>query len=121
MVKKEAAVGLLDQDRSERCRFKEEFMEIIAHEEIRWRQKARLKWLQEGDNIIKFFHSFANARRTSNRTSAVNVNGTYCEDSTRIEEEVIQYFKKAYMKNQKTEEWFSNWSDKSLICSKPPY
>lgn len=54
-LKKEAAVGLLDQDRSERCRFKEEFMEIIAHEEIRWRQKARLKWLQKGITVSSSF------------------------------------------------------------------
>lgn len=47
-------------------RIKEEFIEITVHEETCWRQKARLKWLKERDNNTKFFHSFANGRRTNN-------------------------------------------------------
>lgn len=70
MDKKEAKQDLTDLDRSERNCIKEEFIEITAPWEIRWRQETRLKWLQEGDNNIKFFHSFVNARRTNNGISA---------------------------------------------------
>lgn len=59
--RKEADLGLLEQDLIDRSWCKEEFMKINFREEISWRQKARLNWLK-GDNNTKFFHSFANAR-----------------------------------------------------------
>lgn len=70
----EAEEDLSNLVRNERSRIKEEFTEITAREEIKWRQKARLKWLQEGDNNTKFFHSFANAHNLTNWISALNIN-----------------------------------------------
>lgn len=104
----------MDQERSDRSRIKEEFIEITVREETCWRQKARLKWLKERDNNTKFFHSFANAHRTNNCIAALNIDGDYCDDTFGIEEEVIQFFKELYMKKQKIEAWFSSWSGKSL-------
>lgn len=89
---KEAEEDLSDLVRNDRSRIKEEFIEIAAHEEIKYRQKARFKWLQEGDDNTKFFHSFANTRNLTNQISALNINGSYCEDPTKIEEEIIQFF-----------------------------
>lgn len=36
------------------------------------------------------------------------------KDPTRFEEEIIQFFKKVYLKYQKTEAWFSSRFGKSL-------
>lgn len=71
--KKEADEGLTDDERKDRSHIKEEFIKITGHQEIYWRQKARLKWLKEGDNNTKFFHSFANGCRTNNHISALEI------------------------------------------------
>ncbi|RVW44240.1 Transposon TX1 uncharacterized 149 kDa protein [Vitis vinifera] len=42
---------------------KGELEELILREEIHWRQKARVKWVKEGDCNSKFFHKVANGRR----------------------------------------------------------
>lgn len=110
----EAEEDLSNLVRNERSRIKEEFTEITAREEIKWRQKARLKWLQEGDNNTKFFHSFANARNLTNWISALNINWSYREDPTKIEEEIIQFFKDVYSRKWVIEGWFSSWSGKPL-------
>ena len=40
-----------------------ELEELILREEIQWRQKAKVKWVKDGDNNSKLFHKVANERR----------------------------------------------------------
>ena len=48
---------------AQRALRKGELKELILREEIHWRQKARVKWVKEGDCNSKFFHKVANGRR----------------------------------------------------------
>ena len=48
---------------AQRALRKWELKELILREEIHWRQKARVKWVKEGDCNSKFFHKVANGRR----------------------------------------------------------
>ncbi|XP_020673022.1 uncharacterized protein LOC110092705 [Dendrobium catenatum] len=52
-----------------------------------WKQRAKAKWIKDGDANTKFFHSFANSRRNVNRISQVkDSNGIMTEDPKEIEE-----------------------------------
>lgn len=84
MGDKEAEDGLTNHLRNELTRVKENFIEIATREEIKWRQKARIKWLQEGDYNTKFFQSSTDTQRITNRILAVNINRSLFKDRSRI-------------------------------------
>ncbi|XP_020694670.1 uncharacterized protein LOC110108384 [Dendrobium catenatum] len=58
-----------------------------------WKQRAKAKWINEGDVNTKFFQSFANSRRNANRISQVKYsNGILTEDTKEIEEVFRRFF-----------------------------
>lgn len=57
-----------DMQRAERIKAKDKFQEVALPEEIKWRQKSRINWLRHGDCNAKFFHTFANGRRSKSKS-----------------------------------------------------
>lgn len=45
---------------------KEKLNELLYHEEVYWKQRAKNLWLTEGDANTKFFHASASARKKAN-------------------------------------------------------
>ena len=76
---------------------KGELEEIIMREEIHWRQKAKVKWVNDGDCNSKLFHKVANGRRYRNFIEFLeNERGLVLDNSESIIEEILLYFKKLY-------------------------
>ena len=74
-----------------------ELEELILREEIHWRQKARVKWVKEGDCNSKFFHKVANGRRNRKFIKELeNESGLMLNNSESIKEEILRYFEKLY-------------------------
>ncbi|MQL83629.1 hypothetical protein Taro_016132 [Colocasia esculenta] len=79
------------------CQAKEKLEHILSQEEVFWRQKSRIKWLQEGDKNTKFFHAYAISQRRHSVILAL-----YREDGTRIDRKediaamFITYFSAAF-------------------------
>ena len=66
-------------------------------EEIHWRQKARVKWVKEGNCNSKFFHKVANGRRNRKFIKVLeNERGVVLNNSESITEEILHYFEKLY-------------------------
>ncbi|XP_020673920.2 uncharacterized protein LOC110093389 [Dendrobium catenatum] len=64
-----------------------------------WKQRAKSKWLADGDGNTRFYHSFANGRRSSNRIIKIkNEEGTVVEDSNQIEEVIWHFFNSKWKK-----------------------
>jgi hypothetical protein len=48
----------------------------LLQEEIKRRQKCRIRWLKEGDKCTKFFHHIANSNRRFNSIESSSINGS---------------------------------------------
>ncbi|XP_074323146.1 uncharacterized protein LOC141660083 [Apium graveolens] len=58
--------------------------EILYHEELYWRQRAKAFWLTEGDTNSKFFHSAATKRKKLN-----TINHLVDEEETRVDNQDV--------------------------------
>lgn len=69
---KEEQTPLSQDEFSERIKLRERVFELANVIEERWRQRARCKWLREGDKNTCYFHAKASARCRRNRVEAIN-------------------------------------------------
>ncbi|XP_071912962.1 uncharacterized protein [Coffea arabica] len=76
---------------------KRKLAEAYKQEEIYWSQKARVKWLQEGDKNTSYFHAKVVGRRRMNRISVLkNSSGVWCKDEEETCQEIVEYFQHIY-------------------------
>ncbi|KAG9448166.1 hypothetical protein H6P81_014294 [Aristolochia fimbriata] len=83
-IEEEQQGSLLTTDGLKRDRLKEQYEIKVRQEIIHWKQRARYKWISEGDGNTKFFHGIASAHRRRNRISSITV-----ENETIIDKEGI--------------------------------
>ncbi|KAI0516047.1 hypothetical protein KFK09_008719 [Dendrobium nobile] len=74
-----------------------------------WKQRAKARWIDEGDTNSHFFHSFASARRRGNRIiDVVNSNGERIVDPNLIQEEFWNFFMLKWRDRQVS---LANWPE----------
>ncbi|RVW77186.1 Transposon TX1 uncharacterized 149 kDa protein [Vitis vinifera] len=119
--------GLTSELLGQRALRKGELEELILREEIHWRQKARVKWVKEGDCNSKFFHKVANGRRNRKYIKSLeNETGLVLNNAVSITEEILLYFEKLYA-NPIGESWsiegldWSPISEESAISLVAPF
>ncbi|XP_020698056.1 uncharacterized protein LOC110110771 [Dendrobium catenatum] len=104
----EAEIGWLFE---EDCwRMKSEIIELnttMARLCSWWKQRAKVKWMNEGDCNSNFYHCYANARRIGNRIQKLkNDNGMVMEEQNNIEEIFINFFNSKWKKRScKLDDW----------------
>ncbi|KAH1203143.1 Thioredoxin-related transmembrane protein 2 [Glycine max] len=57
------------------------------------RQKARVKWLKEGDRNSAYFHNMLNHRRRHNAIQGLIIDGEWVQDPSRVKNEALNHFK----------------------------
>ena len=78
-----------------------EVEEWELREEIFWKQKSRVDWLQEGDRNTAFFHNTVKARRFRNSiTSLVSTIGDQLFSKEEISLEATSYFSHLFSKEE---------------------
>ncbi|KAL6328045.1 hypothetical protein AAG906_033313 [Vitis piasezkii] len=98
-----------------RANLKEWNKELMLREEIHWRQKARVKWVKEGDCNSKFFHKVDNGRRNRKFNKVLeNESGLVLNNSESITKEILLYFEKLYT-SPIGESWSVEGLDRSPI------
>ncbi|KAH7560622.1 hypothetical protein JRO89_XS10G0055900 [Xanthoceras sorbifolium] len=86
--------GNLDEDEQRQVKDLEcSLSNLLALEELYWRQRARVNWLGAGDRNSKFFHLKASARKKKNTIKMLfDDNGVCHSDSAGIHKTVCKYF-----------------------------
>ncbi|KAH7841280.1 hypothetical protein Vadar_027865 [Vaccinium darrowii] len=89
--------GPLIQDRDRLHHLKGQLHHEWDKEELFWKQKARINWLQHGDKNTKFFHASVLQRRARNRISGVeNLSGEWVTDQEDVRYEFQNYFQSIF-------------------------
>lgn len=66
---------------------------ILEQEEIFWKQKSRMSWLQFGDCNTRFFHMSTIVRRGRNRIRGLyDLHGKWCDSKAEIKQAMVHYF-----------------------------
>lgn len=81
---------------------------------IYWKQRARVKWLREGDNNTKFFHAFASNRKRRNFIQSIKNNGEWVYEFHTIKKLFIDHFKNIYSSNLCNKFSFDNLAEQTL-------
>lgn len=64
----------------------------LTTEVVHWKQKFKIRWLQDGDKNTKFFHFFAKSRSSINRIDIISVDGNVIEDAEEIRVQACSFF-----------------------------
>ncbi|KAA3469259.1 LINE-1 reverse transcriptase isogeny [Gossypium australe] len=79
---------------------RDELENVLNHEELLWRQKARCDWLQFRDRNTKFFHCRTMQRRKFNRILALRIsNGEWRSEQNTLSDEAVKFFEDLYGEN----------------------
>lgn len=78
------------------CQLRVEYEKILDEEELLWKQKSRVDWIQFGDQNMKFFHNKALVRRSLNKISTLKVEDQWCYDNEALQEEATRFFSSLY-------------------------
>lgn len=74
--------------------------DLLYHEELYWRQRAKSFWLTEGDTNSKVFHAAATKRRKVNTINhLLDENGTRIDSIEDIGQMAVEYFKEIFTGN----------------------
>ncbi|XP_059436777.1 uncharacterized protein LOC132169841 [Corylus avellana] len=93
--------GLLAQEgpesAAEIANIKLKVQSLMELEELKWKQRARVEWLRNGDKNTRFFHACANQRRKSNSIRMVcDLAGNYMETQEAIGDAFVDYFRELF-------------------------
>ncbi|XP_071912247.1 uncharacterized protein [Coffea arabica] len=92
------AEEVVDQDDSEECQIElnkaqAELRHALSIEEQFWRQKARVKWFQEGERNSRYFHAVVRQRRVQGMIHRIKKsNGVWVDADVDIASEAAKYF-----------------------------
>jgi hypothetical protein len=72
--------------------------DLMAEEEMKWKQRAKVYWLREGDRNTQYFHMCANQRNRRNQIVEIkDMHGTQCTTQGHIEMGFIHYFQELFL------------------------
>lgn len=96
LEKKAESGDLRDDELKQRKEWVVEFWRCSKQIESLASQKAKVKWVKEGDANTKFFHTMVNYKRKKNSLLGLHINGEWCEEPRLVKEEVRNFFSQKF-------------------------
>lgn len=108
----EESRDLDDKARQQRSFLKEEFRKKTQQEEIKYKQRSLIKWLEEGDRNTtiqkkkgdrntKFFHGIVSACMHVNCGTAIMARDQVWAKKVGLEREIVSFYEKLYTGTQR--------------------
>lgn len=88
--------GLSESEVKERNTAMQKLMEGEKRKSMDLKQKARIKWMVDGDENTKFFHGVINAKNRKQRINGLLINGRWSEDVAEVKNEVFRFFSEKF-------------------------
>ena len=84
----------ISQEKINKEHFLREKLDRLEHQlDIKWKQRAHVKWLQSGDRNTAFFHAYASERKRKNTIKRLKRDdGAWIEDSNQLKRYITNYF-----------------------------
>lgn len=85
------------ENRAKYHQVKAEYLKAANYEQKFWEQKARCKWLMQGDGNTSYFHNLVKDRhRRQSITQIKTTAGDICQTKEAIQAEAVSYFTQLY-------------------------
>lgn len=92
-----------------------ELNSILNQEESYWRQKARMKWICQGEWNTRFFHALVLDKRRRNRILQLKLpDGTWCCDETQLQQLAYEFYHQLYSRELPGSRDPQSWSFPTL-------
>ncbi|KAL4592501.1 hypothetical protein LXL04_005499 [Taraxacum kok-saghyz] len=75
---------------------KQKILELDRIVKMDLKQKARIKWVIDGDENSRFFHGMVNNKARRNMIHGLNINGVWCSDPTIMKKGVRDFFSRKF-------------------------
>ena len=89
----EESRNLYPVELEERIQWKDELDMLLQQEETLWRQRARVQWLNDGDQNTKFFHTWASNKHRKNLIFELHYKGERLTDNRQVHQTFRDYYK----------------------------
>ncbi|KAJ9565161.1 hypothetical protein OSB04_001127 [Centaurea solstitialis] len=90
---KEELGGWRDRDRDRWLERRKAWMDLEEKKRSMLSQKAKLKWLMEGEDNTKFFHAAIKNRERKNAVRGLEINDEWVDDLEQVKAHVFDFFK----------------------------
>jgi len=87
-------------DREERRQLLAELGQVRVKQEVILQQKARLRWVSQGDLNTKFYHSSIKWRRMHNGINGLKVGDQWCDDPVEVKARVKEFIEGRFSRGE---------------------
>ncbi|PRQ30598.1 putative non-specific serine/threonine protein kinase [Rosa chinensis] len=91
-----ATRGMTDQRFEDEIAAKSAALDALRMQETYWKDRARVKWLTDGDRSTSFFHTYAKVRAAKSQMSSIRVGERILTDPSDIAAHTVAFYQNLY-------------------------